>query len=326
MGRAKIIKNFASRLADFDQRADTATPALVLPFPTGRAYKRKDGLPCFDEVFFKPIGEDVVRHRRQQEVIAENKAIRNGVYIGTAGIANYGYMAHSRASAAILFDINPLQRLLHEEMIKIFAANPTLEGAQKELLELPQRFIKRVESSLTKEQVEKLKGVGVLKNPRVNPSYVVSYRDPEIFSEELASFIGMPREDRTDRRHPIMGLDDRKTYAHLHALAKNNAIACVTLDIKDTKGWQVITKHIKANGAEVSLAYVSNIFYFMRGQEVDFAHTPLLKGSLEKAWRNVNRLAPLYTLYGHGRAHTLKMSDEGIVPRVSVLVCQGIHF
>ena len=104
-----IIKDFADYIDPLNAKA---TPFKNVQTVAGYCYRWIDGTPSIKPAHGLPVGEGQEHHRRGMDFVIRHapNSIRETsgpVYMGAAGVINLGYIAKSRARAAILFDINP---------------------------------------------------------------------------------------------------------------------------------------------------------------------------------------------------------------------------
>lgn len=92
----------------------------------GRAYIAK-GKPYFDNVHFEGLEQPWCIVEKIHHHIKDTPSLHGRVYAGAAGEVNLSNIALSKAPAAILFDINPLQTVFWNDFFSVMARCPEPE-------------------------------------------------------------------------------------------------------------------------------------------------------------------------------------------------------
>jgi hypothetical protein len=127
---ARIFQNFAAGLEALNQMP--VGPHAVSTSDGRRAYL-VNGKPLFSDVHFQNIGEDRFAHETLRKRFKTSSMLQGRVYAGTAGENTLSLIAASKASAAILFDINPFQTIFWREFIAVLAVCPEPEDFARKM-------------------------------------------------------------------------------------------------------------------------------------------------------------------------------------------------
>ena len=262
-----IIKDFADYIDPLNAKA---TPFKNVQTVAGYCYRRIDGTPSIKPAHGLPVGEGHEHHRRGMDFVIRHapNSIRETsgpVYMGAAGFINLGYIAKSRARAAILFDINPTQRLLWGAVLDALRNSDTREEFLTAFRRLPftlEENIKALNAQAgfsTHKVLDGVSAVNVIRN---------CYK-------ELTSFPDGRPGCRPDFDLDDFGLEKEGDFLHLKALAKQNALGVLTMDIKDPFARIYLQRAlVQATGrGHVDVLYLSNILpYIARdGATEDFS-------------------------------------------------------
>lgn len=262
-----IIKDFASYIEPLNA---TATPFKNVETVAGYCYRRVDGTPSIKPAHGLPVGEGQEHHRRGVDFVIRHapydKRDKSGlVYMGAAGFINLGYIAKSRSSAAILFDINPTQRLLWAAVLDALRNSDTREEFLTAFRRLPFTLEENIkglnaQAGLSVHPIlDDVNAVNVIRN---------CYKELTFFPDGRPGY--RPDFDLDD-----FGLENESDFLHLKALAEQNAIGVLTMDIKDPFARIYLQRAlVRATGkGHVDVLYLSNILpYIARdGATEDFS-------------------------------------------------------
>ncbi len=305
---ALIYKDFANNFAGLNDEVCDGGPVAV---PGGRAYLCPDRAtgalkPYFDEIHFKMYDEPWFTHHDLRDRIAARPDRQGRVYAGCAGMVNLDYIAASRAPAAVLFDINPLQALMWSGLTDIIAALPDNRDCAAELPRFTESLYYRI---------EQLHGAGIVRDmdPPVRPAEARYWGSPQ------APYRWMKYSDVADwARAQVEGSEAQKNwlgnpdkYRHVHELCRNRAVASLTLDVRDEVACARVAEVLRTaqyrigayednapvrfasevtTGAAVGLLYRSNVAYYLRWSAEDRAAR--MKGYLEWKAKNAHHDDP----------------------------------
>ncbi|MAZ00206.1 MAG: hypothetical protein CMH32_06710 [Micavibrio sp.] len=262
-----IIKDFASYINPLNGQS---TPFKNVETVAGYCYRRIDGPPAIKPAHGLPVGEGQEHHRRGMDFVIrhtpDDKRDKNGlVYMGAAGFINLGYIAKSRAGAAILFDINPTQRLLWGTVLDALRKSDTREEFLTAFRRLPFTLEENIKALNAQAGfsvhpiLDDVNAVNVIRN---------CYK-------ELTSFPDGRPGCRSDFDLDDFGLENESDFWHLKALAEQNAIGVLTMDIKDPFARIYLQRAlVQVTGrGQVDVLYLSNILpYIARdGATEDFS-------------------------------------------------------
>lgn len=265
----------------------------------GRAYLEGQGvlkkaLPYGTEVHFQPIGESYHEHLGNAHCLEKSRSKMNPVYMGTAGAVNLEYMGAIRASAAILYDINPIQTLFWQEVIKHLAAHDNAQDFAQALRHTGENF----ETSLTEMFNVKSGNFNkiLVNGDRLNYSISSWKGFREVAPKSSINFLTSLSEVHQHRSWA----HNPARYRHLHDMAKNNAIAALTIDLTDEiagkklrealcdaqyrpiRAHRPLDKTSLKTGAHVTIHQASNVldFHCFSGCQM---------GTPKEAWENLVR-------------------------------------
>lgn len=282
---ALIYKDFAANFAGLDADVGPGAGAAVA-VPGGRAWlcpDRRTGAlkPYFDEIHFRMYDEPWWSHHGLRDRLAARGDVQGRVYAGCAGMVNMDYIAATKAPAALLFDINPLQALFWRRLVKLVAQEPdarTLGGKLPSFTEELYDAITGLHGPDVIRDMEPPEGRGQGWGRPQSPYRWMRYDD-------VAHWVG-GMFDNTERGRNWLA--DAGRYAHIHQLCKYNAIAPLTLDICDDLACGRVTDGLRKAryyvgtegagfaptarvGAGVGLLYRSNVAYYLRWSAQDKA-------------------------------------------------------
>lgn len=226
----------------------------IINMQGNRAYMI-DGQPYADLLHFKNIHEPAYAHSFNLKKVRERQNhFSDKAYLGAGGIINLSYIAASQSACGIMYDINPFQRVLWEEVFNLLAECSTPVTFIDNIRHIEEQLRKRIEHA--NETI------------RFSNSNSITYTFDKLASDGFS--------DRLFRRHGGIkewllnpaGQDHnwlQGNYAHLHDLAKRKALAAITLDILDPHSCHEFSKHMKqeVNGFKVGMIYISSIADFL---------------------------------------------------------------
>jgi len=281
-----IYQNFAENFKELSQTTVGDRTTLV----EGQRAYIINGQPYFCNVHFERVSESWMTHEVLQRHFKSNTALQKRIWAGTAGEVNLAYITATKAPAAILFDINPFQTLFWNKFFTFVSETPD----HQEFAQKSQQFIKEFYYDLSNQfnlasiqkdhpglhmkapVTQQYNQEGFISSPIRN----MTYRD---FYQQIRGYLGWKEIGFTScADKDLQWIANKENYTHLHLMAKNNAVAAVTLDISDTpsceqlryalehatyKPAHIIKGDIKAcsptrQGALIENMYLSNILYY----------------------------------------------------------------
>ncbi len=228
-------------IADAINQLDSTTPSASMTLLNGRrAFNGPDG-PYVDYVHFRPVSESWALHEKLQKAFMHRPDYQGRVYAGTAGEVNLTYIATSKAPAAILYDINPLQKAFWDMMIDHLAAHDNINDFVQSMTALPYRLCRSLMQDfniaadtpryrLNFEDPFPLKGRSY--GRKTSPLLNMRYDDFEEWFQLRAGHEGTGYIFCGDK--DVTWLQNPDQYHHLHAMARHGAMAAITLDITDS--------------------------------------------------------------------------------------------
>jgi hypothetical protein len=264
-----IYKDFADNFSGLNDETRDGGPVAV---PGGRAYLRQQWgkiRPYTDEVHWDIHDESWATQERIRDRLAADPSFHGRVYAGCAGQVNLDYMAAIRAPAAILFDINPLQKIMWDGLLGLMAQhadNRTFAAAFPSFVE---GLYYRIEQMHGAEAIKghmspplrgpQDRGWGSPSSPMRGMSYQqvrdwVDYRMSEDYSRGKGSWIREPEK-----------------YNHLHLMACNDAVATITLDVRDDVACGRVADVLARAGVAVGFLYRSNVGHYLRWNKAEMA-------------------------------------------------------
>ena len=297
-----IYRGFATGLEILNQ---SILSDRMIRTPVGRGYRIDDQVYA-DEVHIRCLGEENEHHTALFKKFHRQAAQRQDhVYVGAAGFLNLSYIAVTKPSAAILFDINILQTLFWRDVIKALAENRDPKGFRNFMAhnqrEMPQR-VKKIFNEM---------------------SYADSFTDVcdrnsiyrAFWKEPVGPWLDAAFEPVNMKLGEHFRMVDRlwmaRGYGHLHTLAKNDAIGALTLDVCDRAACNqlkdfldhVTYRRVPADVADdpdnksgrmgrrarIKTLYISNIFRFL-GKTRDWTGRYTDSMTPERARENLSQL------------------------------------
>lgn len=247
---------------------------MILPGGAGRAYLRtafgRAAAPYFDAVHFDIHDESWYTQYALRDRMAADARFHGRVYAGCAGAMNLDYIAATRAPAAVLFDINPAQRVFWGEFTKRLARQKDRAAFAAAL--------PRFAGDLFYKLRDVFGPAGLCRDARapVPEAGEDSYRLRIPPEERYSPFRGMRYErvarwaqSRAEDPQHWLGSDEK--YAHLHALARARAIAAVTLDIRDREACDAVAATLARADVAVGLLYRSNVGHYLKWSAAEIA-------------------------------------------------------
>ncbi|MBU0800520.1 MAG: hypothetical protein KKA05_05890, partial [Alphaproteobacteria bacterium] len=208
---------------------------LCVAVPGGRGYLREQFGKTklyLDEIHFDIHDESWYSQHALRDRIAADEAMQGRVYAGCAGMMNLDYAAALRAPAMVLFDINPLQALFWQELTPVLAATPDARDLAVQTLDFTKGLYYKIEALHGRENLRNMYppvvpagryDAGAEDNERCSPFRGMSYRR---VAEWVDYRLHCVDADKNWLGNPVR-------YRHIHELAKHNAIAALTLDVRD---------------------------------------------------------------------------------------------
>jgi hypothetical protein len=288
-----IYKNFSNQFAALN----TAPGGdLCVPVPGGRGYLREQfgkTKPYLDEIHFNIHDESWYSQHALRDRIAADETMHGRVYAGCAGMMNLDYAAALRAPALLLFDINPLQALFWQDLTKLIAETSKAEDFVAQLLDFTKQLYYKIEALHGQENLRNMYppvvpegryDAGAEDNERCSPFRGLSYRRAAEWAEYRLT------QHEADKNW----LGNPARYRHIHELAKHNAIAAVTLDVRDSVACRQVEDALKAvkysvgtyneqkpdapvfaekeqQGTAIGFLYRSNVGHYLRWNKAEIA-------------------------------------------------------
>ena len=240
--------------------------------------------------------------------------------MGAAGRINLNHIASSKASAAILSDINPFQTRFWEEIFKIFAIYPEPEDFAKSMLNFAPEFYQTLSQEFNLQALGRLPMEPMRKEDPIfldDENWVRNTRchseaspfdqgtDYGDFAEWFGTHIGWETNFVFTGDPKLDWLRNKDLYRHLHLLGKNRAVGAVTLDITDSDGCRQIREYLdnvrftpidaqsgesfaERQGADIGTLYLSNICHYLDWSADKFAQAKKESAALDYTKREVN--------------------------------------
>lgn len=287
-----IYEGFADGLNDLNKEVVSDDMGTT---PVGRAYKKDSGF-YFNKVHVFSIAEDRAWHLNLEKTFSENPDKFGGqVYMGAAGLLNFGFIAATKPAAVVLFDVNATQAMFWNDAIRALAENEKVEG-----------FIEFLKEECEKLPLSLVKAFNDKSCPFIQKVLIDgAYRD----SCELEDWIEWGLKNFNSDTFWM-----KRGYEHLHLLAKHRAIGAVTLDVLDKKACQHLKNYLdnveyrpalvskdksstkeefsplaSQKGTAIDMLYISNIFGFLDGEK-DFSGRDLKNATSKRARENLSML------------------------------------
>jgi hypothetical protein len=275
----------------------------------GRAYYDSRNQFYFSWIHFKRNSEGCMDHERIAEYIHKTPELQGRIYAGTAGEANLEYIAASRSPAAILYDINPYQRLFWKEFFARVAESENPEHFVDSMkmfgIECEANILKQFSTPYITEG-NHLEYITLEEAPSIY-EYSRIFENNMVYNEFYKKFgTALGRQDtrRVYAHSEIVNIiRNPDLYNHIHRLAKANAIGFLTLDIADPDSCQQLAEALEQFGEKIGLLYTSNIIYYFnysnlewsqaRAKEFvprDFCNRPVTPNTIESVFANLRSL------------------------------------
>lgn len=285
-----IYKHFNSALAGANDEIPAGSTAV--PVPGGRGYERvkQQGLGAgvaglyLDDIHFEINAESWYVHQDLRERIATDPALQGRVYAGCAGQVNLDYIAASKAPAALLYDINPLQTLFWQACFDRLAQTPDRVTFARSLRPLAEEMYYKIRSLYGPHA-----DLPLMRDPAVEGQYNRdSAQSPfrGMSYGRMGEWAEYRLRDRFGAAVGSWAAEDER-YAHLHVLAKNDALAAVTVDVRDHAACRRIGERLRTahydviddegvvqgqrTGAAVGFLYRSNVGHYMKWSRAEIA-------------------------------------------------------
>ncbi len=235
-----IISHFADAFEEFNSCAAGKGVSLQ---SYGRVYMRH-GKPYLGPAHFKAIGESWANHQDVRAAFSSQPPLQGGLYAGAAGEANLGFIAASKADAAIVFDINAAQRLFWQDFLKTLAASPTAPDLARNMQDFAPDFYYRLRdcfSSAAKVKNRPLPGVQS-PDPKDHPispreqrarDAVMAKHFPGLLDKKRQEYKTIYPEDGGKFYSPLraMTYDDFKSWFAIRAGQDNTVSLCNDIDL-----------------------------------------------------------------------------------------------
>lgn len=271
-----IHSGFASDIAQLNNK--TATLSTVF---NKRVQKHANYV---GPIHVAVVGENISTHSTHLRTLATNASAHGEVHAGAAGFINLAYMAHSKAAAGILFDINAFQKPFWD--VVIGRLKETEDGGvfRKELHSLEDEVL----TSLSREPGSLRESFHAECEPF--GGHIIKMSPVRAFTDWLKHTSAYTPEGQW--------MDNPKLYGHVHQMAKEDAIGAITLDIANTKACDEVGNYLDERDVGVGTLYISNILNFMQPlvRQRDFIGRQLADNTQETARTNV-----VQWLGGNGR-------------------------
>lgn len=282
-----VYRDFA---VGFEELDHTPVGENCIQIPTGRAFLA-NGKPYYDEVHFRQHNEFWGTHENICSALRKTPSLHGGVYAGAAGEFNLGLIANGKASAALLFDINPFQKLFWRDFFNLVAKCPDAHSFGTRIEDFLPNFYTSLSEKFNLEAIKQLWHLDI-GSPDGEYSY---YYDPyspvrSMKYSEFVKHVQTPHPE-FDTGYIFCGdaeaswIANEENYRHLHHLARENAIGFLTLDVcdedagaqlkahLDKKSYRPVTLastgqclklHDVQEGTKIDLLYLSNICYYLQ--------------------------------------------------------------
>ncbi|PZO88385.1 MAG: hypothetical protein DI626_01865 [Micavibrio aeruginosavorus] len=231
--------------------------------------------PYAGPIHLTVVGENISFHKRHLEKISTAKALQGGLYAGAAGFINLSYIAASKASGAVLFDINVYQTLFWNIVFEKIARNSDKAHFREDL------------SNIALDLREK----GDLQPGSIRESFAAACKNAGTTLFKNLSEDTLPQWIEKDSRISPEGtwMHDSAAYAHIRSLVKGRAIGAVTLDITDRAACHHMGRYLDGDGAKIRLLYASNILNFLQPviRKTDFIGRRISDRTQENAKANL---------------------------------------
>ncbi|PZQ46628.1 MAG: hypothetical protein DI551_04785 [Micavibrio aeruginosavorus] len=180
----------------------------------------------------------------------------SSLYMGTAGLINFGHIRNIRPSYAVLFDVNPHQIIYWNVVLSGVRQNQTYEGFRS--------FLNYSEVISKNMIAQKLGGQEF--SARHSMTNVFHDGDPQSLSRQTFFYSARSFSSYMDEIN-----FDEKDYALLRGMVMEDRIGALTLDVFDVEGWQQFSGFLKEMRADysdfpkaVDTIYVSSVFRFVK--------------------------------------------------------------
>jgi len=252
----------------------TLPSAQLCAVPSGRAYKIEQA-PGFyiSEIHTQTIGEAQAGSQFEKWILGPvwNKPPHQ-IYMGIGGFINLSLIAGQKFKQGILFDINPVQTLYWQRLVKMIAAIPDAGTFRDFLLQSDAVMLANCRQlyddqwdvlERTLAGIEIFARRSALRSPVESPDF----NDPNYIEYEWL----------------------RNGYAHLHAMARRGDLTALTLDLTDTDSWAQLDRFLQDRGLCVGGLYLSNAISFLDLPH-DWAGRPRNSTALQATFDNLRRV------------------------------------
>lgn len=257
--RHQTFPTFAAAINHLNQ---TTHSVSSLDTPLGKAF-RVNSTPFLCTVHTDLVGENLGYHKSLLRKLSEQHDKRHRVYAGAGGFINLSYTATIQAKRAILFDINPLQRLFWNKLLEAIKQTPCR-----------QEFLQKLPILLQTCQQDLLQDQAVLGN-NIPSSLYRGFSDnnpvEQQASTKVQNWIAAGNENPA-----TIWLQRDDLYEHIHKLAANGDIAAVTLDVFEQADWEILQGFLEDEGSLIDVLYISNILtFYTPDRSHDFTGRPI---------------------------------------------------
>ena len=274
---------------------ETGTQRSYVRVPGGRAVC-VNGNTYYDNVHYEPVSESWITREKICQTLIEDQSRHHQLYVGVAGEANLDYITCSRASGAVLLDVNPWQSIFWRDFLDLVAACPERDDFVGAMRNFAQTFSLKLHQMYNTEAIrENASGQIQLSTPHPLDVYEDlkrrknrgRYKDPDFIFRSLMNgsspfrnfsykkmFENLATRIGWDTGYTFAGdkkthwLADPDNYAHLHQMAKAGAIGALTLDLLDGESCRSFAEYLESAGSgRAGLIYLSNIGFYLRDNE-----------------------------------------------------------
>jgi len=252
-----IFKDFAKAFAPLNFET---TGEDCVSVPGGRAYLREqfDQIkPYIDQIHWKPCTEDFYVQQSIRDDLAKKRSFHGRVYAGCAGVVNLDFMAATKAPAAILFDINPLQKIMWDSTLDLLAALPDRDDFLAHFPNSIKSLYYMIETMYGEDAIQMY-----MSSPEPEPN--LHYRRSRSSPLRGMDYEWVERWNRNFTRDDKSWIATPENYRHLHLMAKHRAIATLTLDVRDTEACARVGETLASQNISVGLLYRSNVGHYLR--------------------------------------------------------------
>ena len=223
------------------------------------------GYPYVDPIHYKVIVESQSQHFAvaiHLSQLSSSKQNGNSVYMGAAGFLNLYYLSQIKPDAAVIYDINILQKHFWQMVFSKIKIMPKSEQLRNWFLESEAEF----ELSLKQMFNDSSEGVYTRNDLQSFHDMRSFYRHEGYALDDYMMSRSLETEWMTH---------DEEAYNYIRDMVLADKIGLLTLSITDAKSCLKFRKHLKAYGEktdqdqdpQIDYLYVSNILDWVNGRD-----------------------------------------------------------